>query len=126
MDQRAIEGHFFKEAHAPQDRHGPIRIIAGDLYYLPAHLRLLELVRGIEGNEAPLTDEPDALAQLGLVHVVGGDHDGHALLGHGIDEVPEPAAADGIDAGGGLVQKKDLGPVHDGTAQGQSLLPAAR
>ena len=43
-----------------------------------------------------------------------------------VDQVPELAAADRVDARGGLVEEDDRRLVEDRAAQGQPLLPAAR
>lgn len=44
---------------------------------------------------------------LGFVHVVGGEQDGATFFLEDADDVPELAAALGIESGGGLVEKKD-------------------
>src|SRR5262249_13918563 len=41
------------------------------------------------GDELALVDEAEAVAQLRLVHVVGGDHDGRPLVGQASDQPPE-------------------------------------
>src|ERR1019366_431560 len=43
----------------------------------------------------------------GLVHVVRGEQDGATFFLESADDVPELAAALGIESGGGLVEKKD-------------------
>ena len=92
---------------------------------MPAHLGLLQVIRRVQRDELALADEADALAQFRFVHVVRGHEHRHAFLRHGVDEAPELAAADGIDAGGRFIQEDDLRLVDDGASQGEALLPAA-
>src|SRR6202040_1080757 len=40
-------------------------------------------------------------------------------------EIPELAARDGIDAGGGLVEKEERGLMQHGAAESEALLPTA-
>ena len=47
----------------------------------------------------------DAVAALGLVHIMGGDQHGHALQGKLVDLVPEFPARLRIDPGGRLVEQ---------------------
>ena len=65
------------------------------------------------------------MAVLGFVHVMRADEDGVAGGGKLVDQIPEGAARDGVDAGGGLVQKQNGRFMQDGAAQRQPLLPAA-
>ncbi len=129
VDLGAVEGHLFEGERSrgtglPQYSYGGLGVGTGDLEHLAAHLGLFEAGRGVEGQELALADKAHPLAELGLVHVVGGDQDGHALAGHVVDELPELAAADGVDAGGRFVEKEHARPVDDGTAQPQPLPPA--
>ena len=71
-------------------------------------------------------DERQPMAALGLVHVVGGHHDGRALGGDRVDPLPELAPADRVDAGRGLVEEQQRRLVDGRAGQGQPLLPAAR
>ncbi len=86
---------------------------------------LLQVGDRAEGDEFGHVDVAEAAAALGFVHVVGGDEEGDALAGELEEEVPEGAAGDGVDAGGGLVEEDDLGGVDDGAGQGEALLPAS-
>ena len=70
-------------------------------------------------------DVDDAVAALGLVHVVGRDQHGQAAGGELVDLVPELAPRLGIDAGGRLVEEQELRLVHDAGGERQPLLPAA-
>src|SRR5438552_2938909 len=64
-------------------------------------------------------------AAFGVVHVVGGVEEGDAAVGEVEEEVPELAACDGVDAGGGFVEEDDVGLVDEGAGEGEALLPAA-
>ena len=86
---------------------------------------LLEVGDRAEGDEFGHVDVAEAAAAFGFVHVVGGDEEGDALAGELEEEVPEGAAGDGVDAGGGLVEEDDLGGVDDGAGEGEALLPAS-
>src|SRR5437879_12084315 len=63
-------------------------------------------------------------AALGFVHVVSGDEEGDAMTGKLEEEIPELAARDRVDAGGGLVEEKKGRLVQHGAAEGEALLPA--
>ena len=69
--------------------------------------------------------EGDAVAALRLVQVVGGDDDRHPLAGHAVDQAPEAAAGEGIDAARGLVQEEHPRPMEHGAGEREPLLPAA-
>ena len=77
-------------------------------------------------DDAPLRQIDDALAALGLVHVVGRDQRGQPLDRHVVDQVPEFAPRLGVDAGGRLVEQQQLRLVQDAGRERQPLLPAAR
>ena len=68
----------------------------------------------------------DAVAALGLVHVMGGDQHGEARRRQTMDLVPEFAPRLRIDACGRLVEQQQLRLVHDAGGKRESLLPAAR
>src|SRR6266849_3920505 len=76
-------------------------------------------------DEFAVVDVGDVAAALGFVHVMGGDEKGDAVAGEFEEEIPKLAARDGVDAGGGLVKKKQLGLMQHGAAKRQALLPAA-
>ena len=86
----------------------------------------LQLGDRAQRHEAAGVDEGEAVAVLGLVEVVGGHEDGHPVRRHLVDEPPEAAARDRVDAARGLVEEDDAGPVHHGAGQREPLLPAAR
>ena len=70
-------------------------------------------------------DDRNPLAVLRLVQVMRRDEDGHATRGQILDEPPEPAPRERIDASGRLVEKHDRRLVEDRAPEGQSLPPAA-
>ncbi len=79
------------------------------------------------GNHLSVIDNGQAIAQaLGFVHVVGGEQHRASGLLKAANDVPELAAALRIEAGGGLVQKKNFGIAHQRSSHGQALALAAR
>ena len=69
-----------------------------------------ELARGALGREpAAVHDGQSVTELLGLVHVVGGDDLGDALLLQPVEAVPQEVASLGVEPGGGLVEDEDLG-----------------
>ena len=90
-------------------------------------LRLPELLRAADGKHPAAVHEGDAVAPCRLVHEVGGDEDGDALLtGEGYEVVPEHVAGSRIDSGGRLVKYEDLRAVLAGGGELQALLHAQR
>ena len=87
---------------------------------------LLERSGHAQGDQLAAVNQRQAMAILGLIHVMGGDQDGLAGFGELINQIPEAAPRNGIHARGGLVQKQDARRMHDGAAERQALLPAAR
>src|ERR1035438_4768861 len=73
-------------------------------------------------QEPALVHEGDAMAALGLIKVRGCDEDGEALRREVSEDIPELAAGDGIDAGGGLVEQENAGLWDEGADERQ-LLP---
>ncbi len=86
----------------------------------------LQFVRRAQRNQFAAIDQPEPVAVFRLVHVMGRDEDRDALARQFVNQIPELAAADRIDAGGGLVEKHDRRLVQNGAAQGEPLPPAAR
>ena len=80
---------------------------------------------GALGDQPAVGDVADAVAALGLVHVVGRDQHGDAVGGELVDLVPELAPRLRVDAGGRLVEQQELRLVHDAGGERQPLLPAA-
>ena len=87
--------------------------------------KALQFVHRAEGDELGVIKIADAAAALGFVHVMGGDEKGDPLAGEEENEVPEGAAGDGVDAGGGFIEEDDFGGVDDGAGEGEALFPAA-
>ncbi len=69
----------------------------------------------------------DPVPLLRLVHVGRGDHHAHAgpVLADVVDQRPELAARQRVDAGGGLIEDQQVRVVHQRAAQAHLLLHAA-
>ena len=66
------------------------------------------------GGDLAADEEDEPVGQvLGLVDVVGGQHDGGAGGGQVLDRRPRPAAGFGVEPGGRLVEEEDLGAADD-------------
>ncbi len=73
-----------------------------------------------------MVDDGDAVAEfVGFLHVVGGEDDGDAFMPERCDGFPHGDAALRVEAGGGLVEEEDLGPVGDGAGDLDALGEAA-
>src|SRR5208337_2816828 len=78
------------------------------------------------GDDLTVIDNGEAVTEaFGLVHVVSREQDGATFFLEGANDVPELAAALGIEAGGGLVQKEDARIAYQRGGHGQALLLAA-
>ena len=88
----------------------------------PAHLGP-ELVQGALGKEPPLVHQAVAGADfLGIAQLVGAQEAGGTLLpGQAAKKGVDGLGTLGVQAGGGLVQEEDLGPVHQRPGQGEPL-----
>ena len=64
-------------------------------------------------------------SRLGLVHVVGGQHDRAASVAKVADHVPELPARLRVQTGGRLVKEQKLGVADQGDGDRQPLLLAA-
>ena len=75
-------------------------------------------------HDSPLVDDADSLRQLvGLFQVLRGQEDSDAqLLVQTADLGPDSGAARGVEAGGRLVQKKDLGVVNQCSGKVETAL----
>ena len=105
--QRGAEGRDLVDARRRAQAAGDgLEAGAGDVAGGEAGARH-HLLDGALGDQAAVGDVVDAVAALGLVHVVGGDEHGHAALGQPVDLVPELAARLGVDAGGRLVEEQE-------------------
>ncbi len=67
----------------------------------------LEAVGGVVGDDLAVVDDHDPLGhRVGLVQIVGGEHDGHAVLPpEAEDVVPQVGPALRVEAGGGLIEE---------------------
>ncbi len=79
----------------------------------------------VEGDDSPAVEERDPVAALRLVHVGRGDEHGDALGDHLVDDEPQVAPRDGVDAERRLVEEQDLRLVDEGAAEAELLLHAA-
>lgn len=74
-------------------------------------------VGAVVGEDLAFAHEEEAVAALGLVHDVRGDEKrGAALGGDGVEEVPQVAAQDGVEADGGFVEDQEFGVPRRATA----------
>src|SRR3990172_3779797 len=90
---------------------------------LPEGLRLDGGGRAL-GDELPLVDEAQRVAQLGLVHVMRGDDDGRPPIGEVADHGPEGSPRDRVHPGRGLVEEDEARGVHERAGQRQALAGA--
>ena len=68
----------------------------------------LEGGRRVAIEQRPSWRSAEPIAALGLVEIGGGDDDGDAFLAQVVEDAPEVAARDRIDAGGRLVEQQHL------------------
>ena len=88
---------------------------------------LVKLLRRTDGEHPSLMHQRDAVAALGLVHEMGREEDGDAIVAGEIDQrAPEGVAGDRIDARGRLVENEHGRPVQHGHGKLQPLLDAKR
>ena len=80
----------------------------------------------VERPDLSVHHHGDAVAVLGLIHVMGGDKNGDAFSGGLIDQFPELPAGGRINASGRFVKEDKAGAVEDGCGKGQPLLPSQR
>src|SRR5260370_26564886 len=119
----ADAGEVTREAQRTRD------FRSGD-FYAQGALRLdvrkvTERVGCAVRDELAVINVGDVAAALGFIHVMGGDEKSDAMAGKLEEESPKLAARDGINPGGGFVEKKKLRLVQHGAAEGEALLPAA-
>ena len=78
--------------------------------------------RRVGREHAARIHERDAIAALGLIHEMGRDKNGHALIAREIDQqFPETVPCQRIDTRGRLVEDEDLGLVDDGDGEREPL-----
>ena len=88
---------------------------------------LLEGLRGVEGEDLAVVHDRDPVAELvGLLHVVGGEQDGLAVVVELAQDLPEGQPALGVEAGGRFVHEQHGRPVEDRTGHHEALRHAAR
>src|SRR5690606_25222993 len=77
-------------------------------------------------EDLPGAHEQEAVAAFGLVHDVGGDQQGRAAFGgDSVEELPEVAAQDGVEADGGFVEDEQFRGAEEGHGEGDAAaLPA--
>ena len=92
--------------------------------HTPRPVLRTEVLRGIQGFDAPVHHDGDAVAIFGLVHVVRGDKDGDALVGGAVNKLPEASAGHGVHATRRFIEKDHPRLVEDGDGESQLLLPA--
>ena len=82
---------------------------------------------GALGHDPALAQDHHAVGEvLGLLHVVGGEHDRGAQLLEPLDHVPGLAAGRGVEARRRLVEEEQLGVADDPDADVEPPLLAAR
>ena len=86
-----------------------------------------QLLQRAGGDDLAVVHRHQPVEALGLVHIGGGDDDAHLRPARAdrVDEVPELAARQRIDAGRRLVEDEKVGIVDQGAAEAQLLLHAA-
>ena len=78
------------------------------------------------GDDPPVVDDDDAVGEtLCLLEVVGRQQHADAAAPQVAHDVPQRAASGRVHAGGGLVEKCDLGPADESEGERQTLLLAA-
>ena len=90
--------------------------------------RLLEFGRRAGGQHPAGIHRDQPVETLGLLHIGGRDDDAHAgaARAHAIDQFPELAARQRVDAGRRLVEDQQIGIVDQRAAQPELLPHAAR
>ena len=80
----------------------------------------------VDGHDPALIDDGDAVAVLGLVHVVGREEDGDVLAGlELVDVVPDRRAGLGVESDGWLVEEEHAWRVQQPPGDLQPTLHAA-
>ena len=86
-----------------------------------------EGVRRTAAEQPAFVDQQHGTATLGLVEIGGAEQHRHfGLAGQVIDDLPQLAPRNGIDADGRLVEKQQFGRMHQGAGEPELLLHAAR
>ncbi len=75
--------------------------------------RVLQAGRRVEGHDAPLIDDGDAIAELvGLLHVVRGEEDRLPVDVQLAEDLPQRDPALGIEASSGFIEEQHRRSVH--------------
>ena len=98
---------------------------AGDLKQAAAKFGL-DGVRCTEADQGAAVDQADPVAPFRLIHVGGGHDNGHSAGEEFFQNQPEFAAGDWINAGGGFIEKEQIGCVDQGAGESQFLFHAPR
>ena len=98
MEQVSKERGLMDSREPGEDVQCLHRSIHAQLQHGLGHVLPLQLFRCAQGNQTAAVDQRQAVAVLGLVHVMRGNEDGDALLRQGPDQIPEAAAGDRIHA----------------------------
>ena len=90
-------------------------------------MALDQLPRRALGDDAASVHDHQPVAELlRLVHVVGGEDEGHTLPLERVEAIPQQVASLRVEAGGGLVEQQQLGLVDEGARHDEPPLHAAR
>lgn len=77
------------------------------------------------GQDVAAVHDDEAVAEVGsLVHVVGGEEHGDSLCAQHAQFLPDEMASLRVEAGGGLIENKDLGLVDQGAGDDEAPLHA--
>ena len=77
----------------------------------------------VDGDDPAAVDDRHPVGEaLRLLHEVGNEQDGDASIADGRDQVPRLAPRLRVEAGGQLVEDRDLRPPHQGEGDGEALL----
>ena len=80
----------------------------------------------VERDDVPVVDHGDAVAKdLGFFHVMGREHDRHAVGTQTIDEVPHVATCLRVESGRGFVEEHCDGSVYQSNRYRESLFLSA-
>src|SRR5579872_5234219 len=87
---------------------------------------MTQLLDAAARDEIAFVDITKRRAALGLIHIVRRHEQSHAAAREVEEQIPQVAARDRIDAGGGFVQEENARFVQQRGRQCQPLLPTAR
>src|SRR5690606_13698935 len=81
---------------------------------------------GVPGEQCAGAHQEEAVAALRLVHHVGGDQQARVPLGgDAVEQLPEVAAQDRVEAGGRFVQDQEFRGAEEGDGQGDAAALSA-